>query len=418
MSKRAPAFWTDERVSRSKVVLKKSATIADAAETLSAEWGRDVTVPALQTLFRDRGDNAGLHLAAGPAQRGAATKVSRREPQPEVERAPFVEPERTAFAGVDDLVALARKFAKRGGLTVQLAADELDMSPRRTVELFQRAQRSGYSIDFVHGEIAWKPREPERSSVIVGDIAPANEEVVVGVASDLHFGSRYHLNSELHDHIAHCYAEGARDILMSGDLLEGCYRHARWELTHHGLDDQIAALVEGLPRFPGLDYRFILGNHDETHHEAVGMDPGRAIVTAAREAGRNDLHYYGARGANLMYRGTRVALWHPRGGLAYSKSYKLQNWIRDVSPELKPDIVIAGHWHQAITFQQSGVWGFAAGCFQHGDSMFGRSLGGDVSIGGWLLRWRRAEGGGFRSLAPEFRSYRHAGNGFQTVKAA
>lgn len=75
---RPPAFWTEERYALAKAALAEAATIAVAAEQLSRTLGRAITVPSLQTIFRDRGDNAGLYLVDGPARRCSASKVAAR----------------------------------------------------------------------------------------------------------------------------------------------------------------------------------------------------------------------------------------------------------------------------------------------------------------------------------------------------
>lgn len=413
MSKRAPAFWTDERIARSKVVLNKSATLAEAAEILSAEWGRDVTVPALQTLFRDRGGNAGIHLAAGPAQKGAATKVSRRDPSAPTVRFEAVsaengqtrEPDKT-FATVDDLVALARKFAKKGGLTVQLAADELDMSPRRTVELFQRAQREGRTVDFVHNEITWRPPVESRD---IARIEPAGRgrDHAIGVFSDMHFGSVYNLADAFRTFVRECYDEGIRDFVCPGDILEGRYFHARWELSQQSWEEQARAFLGAFPALPDVRLFYIDGNHDYTWTDANGSESGRQLQMIARAEGRTDLHFLGSRGAVLDYGGTKIELNHPKKGAAYALSYQLQNKIRDTAPARLPDILLCGHVHQYVKLRRQNVWAFYCGTFQHGDGPYGRSLGGDTATGGLVIRWRKDDDGIVRRLSDTFHVVDH-----------
>jgi predicted phosphodiesterase len=195
-------------------------------------------------------------------------------------------------------------------------------------------------------------------------------------------------------------------VLHAGDILDGCYDHGRWELSHHGLDKQIDDAIETLPRLDGLRYVAISGNHDETFTKSTGMDTGRAIVDRFRSEGRTDLEYVGPRGAMLRLGGVRIELWHPRQtSAAYSLSYRLQNKIRDTSVGRKPDLLLAGHWHTSVYLEQRGVHALACGTFQGGGSAFSKSLGGAPSIGGTLISWETTEHGTLRRVAVERSAY-------------
>ncbi len=390
--------WTPERTSELLALDAAGQNSSQIADTLSRRWG--MTINSHMVLGRIR------RLRKGAGAQGIGLE---RDVRAVREAAPTQAPVAPARDTSETLLRLARR---KDGVSLDELADALDVSPKRARDALDEAKAAGYSLDEAHGRVHVRSAEPTRVPVAIGEPA---REAVVGIISDMHAGSRYHLGDEMADHIRACYAAGAREILCSGDLTEGCYRHARWELSEQGMDDQIAKLLSGLPELPGLNVRLISGNHDQTWEDATGLDAGRAIVRAARDRGRNDLHYYGAREGNLIVHGTKITLWHPKRGLGYAKTYGLQNWIRDRHAENKPDLVIAGHWHQAVYFEQASTKGLAAGCFQHGDSPFGRSLGGDVAIGGWLLRWERDEAGGFRRFVPEFRAYNARRVGFRSV---
>jgi hypothetical protein len=78
----------------------------------------------------------------------------------------------------------------------------------------------------------------------------------------------------------------------------------------------------------------------------------------------------------------KVYLHHGSGGVAYSRSYKIQRLTQELAPEAKPNLLFAGHWHtpcilpgyrnveavQMSAFQaqtpylkQKGVYPFVAG---------------------------------------------------------
>jgi hypothetical protein len=178
-----------------------------------------------------------------------------------------------------------------------------------------------------------------------------------------------------------------------------------FELTHSGIEDQTRDLFETLPAKPGLTYHGIVGNHDQTFSDEVGMDPGDYFEWYFKKRGRHDLHFYGMRGAYLKLRGAIIELWHPRKSGAYSLSYHLQNHIRDYGVGRKPDILLAGHWHTFVYLEQRGVHALACGTFQGAGSSFSKSLGGSPSIGGTFLSWEVTEQRTLRHVAVERVSY-------------
>lgn len=306
---------------------------------------------------------------------------------------PIVTPNARLESG--SLVARLAQLTRAKSRTVIELADALDVSPKRLKELVDSAKSQGYRVDFAGDSVAW--REPEQRTHDVG-IAQVQGTHCALVISDTHFGSKYCLREQLIDCVTRAYGMGARDVLHAGDILDGCYAHGRWELSHHGVDEQIQDAFDTLPQLDGLRYHAITGNHDETFTRDTGLDTGRAIEDRFRSLGRSDFRCYDARGATLRIGGVKVALWHPRPGKSYALSYQLQNYIRDLPIGAKPDILIAGHWHAWGLFEQRGVHALMGGTFQGGGSAFSKSLGGAPSIGGTLLRWGTTEHGTIREL--------------------
>jgi predicted phosphodiesterase len=322
------------------------------------------------------------------ALRCACTR--RRKRPAETPQAPIADSYR------EPLIRLARK-----GVAFSQACDELDLSPRRLRDAIEDLRSAGFAVEDANGRILLRPAAEAARPVAIGSYA---SEGCVCVASDIHFGSQYHCRDEMIDHITTCHKAGATVTLIPGDLLEGNYRHSQFELTDRGIDAQANLAMRGLPKLTCHQYVLITGNHDETFGEANGCDVGRALLDYARRENRSDIRILGARGAMLQYLGTPIYLWHPRKNAAYSRSYHLQNWIRDRGDAPKPDILVAGHWHQSCYVQLGKCHAFSAGTFQHGDSAFGLSIGGGVALGGWLLQWNRNEHR-ITSLTPTWRSY-------------
>jgi hypothetical protein len=67
--------------------------------------------------------------------------------------------------------------------------------------------------------------------------------------------------------------------------------------------------------------------------------------------------------------------------------------------------------------QRGGCHSFLCGTFENGDSSFGRMLGGDVKVGGWLVKYRLDQKGEVASIIPEFRRQPAQGMRFIQVPA-
>lgn len=307
---------------------------------------------------------------------------------------------------VDRLVRLARK-----GATMDQLCDKLDLSPRRVRSLVKEAQKEGIAVAAVGNLVAMKPSGPAEDVRRILMPEAVKGRHVFGVISDLHFGSKYHLRAQLADFVNLAYKRGVRRIFVPGDLLDGCYRHGRWELVSHGFQDQSDDMINGLPEKPGLTYDAITGNHDQTFEDSSGIVVHRALEAEFLAAGRKDFRCHGARGAYLRLRapgerrGLVVEMWHPLKGPAYALSYKLQKHVEGYSVGMKPDVLFTGHWHQHCYFTSRGVHAFSAGTFQGGGSAFGKALGGQPSIGGWIVEYGLTPGGTVRELTPTWVSY-------------
>lgn len=283
--------------------------------------------------------------------------------------------------------------------------NKLDLSPAKAAALIEEATSKGIDIHLENDHVGFRSKTPA-DRVHDTEIPPVvGERQLVGVISDTHLGSKWCLRSRLIDFVDHAYSRGVREILHPGDMLDGQYHHSTFEVSHVGLDAQIEDLYETLPQRPGLTYHAIAGNHDHTFTAKSGVNVGRAIVAAFEQRGRSDFRYYGERSAYVRIRGALVHLWHPGGGGAYARSYKLQKRVENYSSGEKPAIMLAGHWHQFCHVYERGVHAIACPTFHGGGSEFSNMLGTSQAIGGLLLSWESTAGGTLRNFAVEPRLY-------------
>lgn len=302
---------------------------------------------------------------------------------------------------LQDLVNIARK----GPVSFQDLCNRLDLSPQRTRKLIQQAKDKGLSIQLQHDHVGMAQPPPTNQIYTLKKIQDRKGRYTVGVISDTHLGSKYCLRGALRDFITHAYTMGVREILHPGDVLDGMYRHGIWELTHSGLEEQARDLFETLPAYPGLTYHCITGNHDGTFMDASGVSVGAYLSNYFQQRGRNDLNFYGDRGAFLKIGDATIHLWHPRNSATMARSGAVQKHIDRYTSTEKPHILLCGHWHVYCHVYEREVHGIACPTFQGGQSAFSKSLGGSPAIGGLILSWQMTKAGTMRDLSIQLRTY-------------
>jgi DNA-binding CsgD family transcriptional regulator len=310
----------------------------------------------------------------------------------------------------DELIQRLVKLAKTGAELEEIC-DLLDMSPTRVRWLIKDAQEKGYIVDISGPYVGHRSPAAAASNTVSVPILPAGDSRIFAQMTDIHYGSKYCLADAVDDFVEIAYARGARTIALTGDIVEGMYRHARWELTHHGWMEQSSYVAQRLPQKPGLKYYGITGNHEETFEKEAGIDVCRAYVEVFREHGRDDLTMIGARGGRIRLvapgdkHGAQVELWHPLGSGSYAISYKLQKRIESYAPGQKPDFLFCGHFHMSGMISVRGVHAFHGGTFQGGGGPFGNALGSSPAIGGWIVEYAQTTDGTLRWVRPQWVAY-------------
>lgn len=307
----------------------------------------------------------------------------------------------------DPQLARLVKLTTKEPVNFSELCNKLDVSPKALDSLIKKGRTRGLQILVEHDHVGTTLRHPTQITD-VGIQPVVGKKQKIGVISDLHYGSKYCLREQIKDCVNHFYdVEGVREILVPGDVTEGMYRHAKFERSAEGLHDQVAEMYEHLPQRKGLTYHCITGNHDVTHISNSGVDFGMYVEDFFRRRGRNDINFYGDRGAYLQIRGAKIHMWHPGGGGSYALSYKLQNKVAGYLPGQKPQILLTGHWHKYCHVYVRGVHAFLCGTFHGGGGQFGKSLGDRVPImiGGMVLSWTVTETGAIRDFGHSLRVY-------------
>lgn len=383
--------WTDADVLKAQEILREYTVeeYHEAVRKISKVLRRPVTPGALRSAF--------LRKSAGPP-----TSYCQ---DPELDELVTEEPEADEDDEADAALEHLVKLTKKHPISFVDLCDKMDLSPKKAKALIAEAKGKGFRLHVEHDHVGIKPSGPEERVRTVGIAPVVGERQKVAVISDLHLGSKYCLREQLQEFIQYAYAQGVREILCPGDVLDGIYRHGLFEVSHTGIDAQAQDLFETLPELPGLNYRCITGNHDFTFTESIGVDVGDYLMGFFSKKGRNDIHFYGNRGAFLRVKGAIVHLWHPRSGVSYARSYAIQKHIEKYTSGEKPNILLCGHWHVYCHVYERGVHGIACPTFQGGGSAFGKSLGGAPAIGGMILSWDLTSHGTMRHFIHEYRAY-------------
>jgi predicted phosphodiesterase len=188
-----------------------------------------------------------------------------------------------------------------------------------------------------------------------------------GVLSCTHFGSIYEeiaMTKAIYEWFGQ---EGIKTVYHCGDMTEGAQMRKghEHEVHKHGADAQIDWAVEHYPYIKGITTHLISGNHDAAH-----MNNGGTDVCARIGERREDINYLGSDAARWIVerkggKDIRIDMLHPGGGSSYALSYKPQKIIEQIESGQKPDVLLIGHFHKAMTLPAyRGVAAVMAGCTQ------------------------------------------------------
>lgn len=244
----------------------------------------------------------------------------------------------------------------------EISKDDMDLSKISVDDLKSALSAKGYKVEKLGME------EIDNRF----DIPPEmfeGDRIQFAVLSCTQIGSKYQQMTHLHRFYHYCQEEyGIKTFLHCGDLVDGerVYKGHEYELFLHGADAQIDYTCENYPKVINGGRTFVIaGNHDESFIKDSGVNPVRRISDH-----REDIDYIGLYGAYPRIEhpaiGNRmIYLHHGAGGCSYARSYKLQKYIEQFSPQQKPDIYFCGHYHISCYIPgYRNVEGFLVPCFQ------------------------------------------------------
>lgn len=250
------------------------------------------------------------------------------------------------------------KFLIKKGKGFIEICEELKLKDYEVLGLIELLKQDGELIDFIDGEIV-KLKKPIKNNDVY-EMPNNKEHLKLLLISDTHLCSKYDRLDILKYLYAKAEDEGIKHILHSGDFTDGRSNRPEqiYELKEASFEGQVEYCIEKYPTFGGKTY-VIQGNHDNWWYKSNGSEILRPI---AKE--REDIIYLGADVADMKIGKLKIRLFHGQGGIAYSKSYKIQKYLDTIPIEEKPDILQTGHIHQAFYYKQDNTHCFQTSCLE------------------------------------------------------
>jgi UDP-2,3-diacylglucosamine pyrophosphatase LpxH len=286
--------------------------------------------------------------------------------------------------------------------------EQLSCSPNEIFDLITQFRKKGYEIVCDDRNIILSTDITSEGEVIESPLE--DKEIIFGVASDIHFGSKACQITALNEFAEICRKKGVKYIFSPGDLCAGynVYPGQQFDLYALSAEEQEESVILNLPK--GFEWYVLGGNHDYSFIKRGG---GHNCLLAI-EAQRPDFHYVGFDDADIpILPGVDLKMWHPAGGAPYSYSYRLQkgieqvvyNELANISRDFKekPSVrfVLAGHLHIQVQAMFGSIFGMQCGTFE-GQSNYLKRLGLHPQVGGYIVKADISRNGLLRNFNAKF----------------
>lgn len=270
---------------------------------------------------------------------------------------------------MEDTLKNKLKYLVNKKKTLLEICETLELKDYEVIGLVELMKQDGELLDYVNGEIV-KLRKPIENFGVY-EVPDNTHHLSLLMISDTHIcnrADRIDILNYLYDKAEN---KGIKYVLHCGDVLDGIFMNRPqhiYELRCVGFDEHLDYVVNKYPHFSGKTF-FIGGNHMDTYFKNGGSDMGKAI---SRE--REDLIYLNPDTADLKIGKVGIHMHHGGGGRSYSLSYKLQRYVETLPQDKKIDIVMQGHFHNAMYMYYMGKHCFQVGALED-DTPFSRSMG-------------------------------------------
>ena len=318
----------------------------------------------------------------------------------------------TDFKKNNDIMKLnfINLLSKRRSFTIIELSNLFNCTPNKIIELVNEFKQEGYEINNDDHLVYMSKNLVLNSNDHI--IKPLEtDEIIFGVASDLHFGSKSCQITALKDFCEICRLEGVKHIFSPGDLTAGInvYPGQIYDLYESNITGQTNSLLANLPT--GFQWYFLGGNHDYAFIKSTGFN-----VLSYMANKRDDIHYVGFDDADVpILKNVDLKMIHPSGGVPYSISYRLQKNVEQVAyNELRKladgnnksriRFILAGHLHIQMQAMFGNIFGCQCGCFE-GRTNYLKRKGLFPHIGGYIIKVSLNKNGQIKNFDAKFHMF-------------
>lgn len=291
------------------------------------------------------------------------------------------------------------KYLIKKGKDFATICSEIGLQDYEVIGLIELLKEDGELVDYINGEVI-RLKKPLQSDNVY-QVPNIEEKLKLLLISDTHLCNK----ADRLDILRYLYDEaeerGIKHILHCGDLTDGMYTNRPqqlYELRCYGFDEHLNYVVEKYPKFSGKTY-FIGGNHMATYLKNGGSDLGVAIAKQ-----RDDMIYLNPESALMKIGKVGIQMHHGAGGKAYSLSYKLQRYVETLPQDKKIDIVMQGHFHNAMYMYYMNKHCFQVGALED-ETPFSRSMGFKNEKSCYWLDINLDDKGNIHDLTPKLETF-------------
>lgn len=169
----------------------------------------------------------------------------------------------------------------------------------------------------------------------------SDDELKIGVISDLRFGSKNEQIATLNDIYRKFLKDGVKYVFITGNLIEGKYsgnteHDFGKSLIYNSAEGQCDHLIEFFPKVEGIQTLFITGDTDHTWNKELNVGE---YISSKRE----DMTYLGPKSCTVHINKSIIRLENlKKQGEAYTIAYPPQKYSRSLASYEDYDMILLG----------------------------------------------------------------------------
>ena len=312
-------------------------------------------------------------------------------------------------AGLSADIEAMKRYMK-SPRTIEEVCDRFNLPPVKVRETIDDLRDNHHVFEITDDKIKLgKDIAPNYKPVAVDFQKYKETEVPFGFVADNHIGSKYERLDVLNDLYDRFQKEGVTTVYQGGNIIDGEFRHNKFDIYVRGVNDQVQNLIEKYPQRKGITTHFVTGDdHEGWYVQREHINIGEVIESMANTAGRQDLRHLGYMERDIaLKQGDKesiIRVIHAGGGSSYALSYSSQKYAEALQGGEKPSIVLVGHFHKFDYSYPREIYMIQGGCTED-QTPFMRKRKLQAMIGGCIIWVKQAENAVIRSVKVEWMPY-------------